>query len=142
MTTSAITVFTVGYEGRSVDDFVATLRAAKIDRVIDVRALPLSRRRGFSKTKLSEALASAKIEYVHLRIAGNPYRDQRADIKRCLALYRGHLERSPEVIASVLEATHGYRAALLCVEREACNCHRSVIASKLAQHADVQIADL
>jgi uncharacterized protein (DUF488 family) len=139
---SAITVFTVGYEGRSVDDFVSLLRARRIDRVIDVRALPLSRRRGFSKTKLSEALAGAGIEYVHLRIAGNPYRNQRANVKQCLALYRGHLERSPEVIASVLEATHGYRAALLCVERDACNCHRSVLASKLAQQAHVEIADL
>lgn len=141
-TTSAITVFTVGYEGRSVDDFVAMLRAAKIDRVIDVRALPLSRRRGFSKTKLSEALAGSGIEYVHLRIAGNPYRDQRANVKRCLALYKGHLERSPEVIASVLEATHGHRAALLCVERDACNCHRSVLASKLVQQGHAQITDL
>lgn len=138
----ALNVFTVGYEGRSLDDFVAVLRAAKIDRVIDVRALPLSRRRGFSKTRLSEALASEKIEYVHLRIAGNPYRAQRADVARCLALYRKHLRRSPEVIEAVLEAARGHRAALLCVEREACSCHRSIIASGLEERGQVQISDL
>jgi uncharacterized protein (DUF488 family) len=135
-------VFTVGYEGRGLDEFVAMLRAAKIDRVIDVRELPLSRRRGFSKTALSVALASAKIGYVHLRIAGNPYRAQRADVKRCLALYRKHLQRSPEVIEAVLEAASGYRAALLCVERDACNCHRSIIASGLEEQGRVQISDL
>jgi uncharacterized protein (DUF488 family) len=138
----AVRVFTVGYEGRNLGDFVAMLRAAKIDRVIDVRALPLSRRRGFSKTPLSEALASAKIEYVHLRIAGNPFRDQRGDIERCLALYRQHLQRSPEVIEAVLEAARGHRAALLCVERDACNCHRSIIASGLAKQGLAQISDL
>ena len=135
-------LFTVGYEGRSVEEFVSTLREQEIDRVIDVRALPLSRKRGFSKTKLSEALGGSGIEYVHLRIAGNPYRDQRANIARCLALYRGHLDRSPEVVASLLEATRGHRAALLCVEREACNCHRSVIAAKLEQATRVTITDL
>lgn len=135
-------IFTVGYEGRDLDEFVAILQAADIDRVIDVRELPLSRRRGFSKTPLSEALASAGIEYVHLRIAGNPFRDQRADVQRCLALYQGHLDRSPEVISTVLETARGHRAALLCVEREACNCHRSVIALQLVQQARVQISDL
>lgn len=125
-----------------MEDFVAVLRAAKIDRVIDVRALPLSRRRGFSKSRLSESLANEGIEYVHLRIAGNPYRDQRANVAHCLALYRAHLERSPEVIASLLEATHGRRAALLCVERDAGDCHRSVLASMLVQRARVRISDL
>jgi uncharacterized protein (DUF488 family) len=139
---AAFRVFTVGYEGRDLDEVVAILREADIDRVIDVRELPLSRRRGFSKTPLSEALASAGIEYVHLRIAGNPFRGQRADVKRCLALYQDHLDRSPEVISAVLETARGHRAALLCVEREACNCHRSVIALRLVQQARVQISDL
>ena len=135
-------LFTVGYEGRGLDEFVEILQAAGVDRVIDVRELPLSRRRGFSKTPLSEALSSAKIEYVHLRIAGNPYRDQRGDIARCLALYLQHLQRSPEVIEAVLEAASGHRAALLCVERDACNCHRSIIASGLVERHHVEISDL
>jgi uncharacterized protein (DUF488 family) len=139
---TALRLFTVGYEGRDLGEFVEILRVAGVDRVIDVRELPLSRRRGFSKTPLRAALAKASIEYVHLRIAGNPYRDQRGDIARCLSLYRQHLKRSPEVIDAVLEAARGHRAVLLCVERDACNCHRSVIALGLEEQGHVQISDL
>lgn len=133
-------MFTVGYERRELGELVALLAAHRIERVIDVRALPLSRRRGFSKTPLGAALAEAGIEYVHLRIAGNPYRDQRADVKRCLGNYRAHLRRSPEVVDAVLDAVTGRRAALLCVERDAGVCHRSVIGEELG--ARVRVVDL
>lgn len=60
-------IFTIGYEGSTVGEFLAALRKAGIERVIDVRALPLSRRPGFSKTPLRNALAEAGVEYVHLK---------------------------------------------------------------------------
>lgn len=126
-------MFTIGYEGRHLPEFVTMLKAARVDRVIDIRELPLSRRKGFSKTPLRAALSAAGIDYVHLRSAGNPYRDQRDDIERCLKLYAGHLRRSPDVIDEVLATAKGHRAALLCVEREACNCHRSVLAAQLGE---------
>jgi uncharacterized protein (DUF488 family) len=135
------TACTIGYERRSLDELVAMLCAARIERVIDVRALPLSRRRGFSKTPLGTALGAAGIEYVHLRAAGNPFRDQRADIERCLALYEEFLADSPDVIEAVLAELRGRRGALLCVERDASACHRSVIARALAKRA-VRIRDL
>ena len=137
-----LSLFTIGYEKRELDELVAVLRAARVDRVIDVRELPLSRRRGFSKTPLSAALAGAGIEYMHLRRAGNPFRADKADIARCLASYRQHLQRSPAVIEEVLEAARGHRAALLCVEREPACCHRSVLVAELAGHADVTVRDL
>ena len=76
------------YQGKSVADFLGSLHKAWIELVIDVRELPLSRRRGFSKTPLSLALQEANIGYTHLRQAGNPYRAERADLKRCFALRR------------------------------------------------------
>lgn len=123
--------FSVGYAGRDLDGFVRTLQEAGVDRVVDVRALPLSRRRGFSKTALRTALEAAGIEYVHLRSAGNPYRDQKGDIERCLAMYREHLDASPGVLAEVQAALSGHHAALLCVEANHQQCHRSVIADRL-----------
>jgi uncharacterized protein (DUF488 family) len=110
--------------------------------VIDVRALPLSRRRGFSKTGLAERLSSASIDYVHLRIAGNPYRALRADTKRCLALYTKHLDNEPEVLVAVLDAARGHRAALLCVEHDAHVCHRSIIAAALEATGAVSVQHL
>ncbi len=129
----AATVYTIGYAGRRLPDFIQALQEAGVERVIDVRALPLSRRKGFSKTSLGESLANAGIEYVHLRSAGNPYRDQKNDIKRCLALYAKHIDANPIVIDDVEAAMRGRPSALLCFEADACECHRSVLVDHLTQ---------
>jgi uncharacterized protein (DUF488 family) len=121
-------IYTIGYERRELDEFVALLGAAGIERVIDVRQLPLSRRHGFSKTPLAAALAGAGIEYLHLRSAGNPFRHAKVNV---LGLYKVYLERSPEVIDEVLAASAGKRTALLCLEREPSECHRGVLASAM-----------
>lgn len=89
-------IYTIGYEGRAIDEFIAMLAAEQIERVIDVRDLPLSRRRGFSKTPLGEALRGAGIEYVHMKSAGNPYRKEKDQIPRdeLLAKYGKHIAKS------------------------------------------------
>lgn len=66
------TIYTIGYEATTMADFIATLHAAGIERVIDVRALPLSRRPGFSKTALAAELRSNGIDYSHLKALGTP----------------------------------------------------------------------
>jgi uncharacterized protein (DUF488 family) len=123
--------FTVGYEGRTLPEFVEILQEAGVERVVDVRALPLSRRKGFSKTPLSQALSESGIEYVHVRVAGNPFRDQKSDIETCLALYAEHLDAHPEVVVEVERVIEGHRAALLCVEGDVHCCHRSVLMDRL-----------
>ena len=125
--------FTIGYEARTLPEFIRLLRDARVERVVDVRALPLSRRRGFSKTPLRRALAADGIEYVHVRAAGNPYRNLRDDPERCLALYAGYLRKNPAVMREVRRALNGARSALLCVEANHEHCHRSVIARRLTQ---------
>src|SRR6185369_12843167 len=69
---SRMRIFTIGYEGSTMPEFLAARRKAGVERVIDVRALPLSRRPGFSKTPLRLALEEAGIEYVHLKALGTP----------------------------------------------------------------------
>ena len=64
---SMTTIYTICYEGATVDGFLATLKQAGVERLIDVRALPSSRRPGFSKSPLAAALSEVGIEYVHLR---------------------------------------------------------------------------
>lgn len=123
--------FSVGYEGRELDDFVALLVRSGVERIVDVRALPLSRRRGFSKTPLKKALAARGIDYVHLRDAGNPYRDLRDDPARSLRLYEKYLDAHPAVLDDVEEALSERSAALLCLEARPEHCHRSVISKKL-----------
>src|SRR4051794_32876179 len=65
-------IFTIGYEGATVAEFIAALEHAGVRQIIDVRALPLSRRPGFSKSPLRAALAEAGIDYVHLKALGTP----------------------------------------------------------------------
>jgi uncharacterized protein (DUF488 family) len=129
---SAPVTFTIGYSGKSIADFVEALNAVRVNRVVDVRELPLSRKKGFSKTALGDALSRVGIEYLHLRVAGNPYRAQKDDVAACLALYSAHVDRHPEVLQALEDAVDGNRAALLCFESDACDCHRSVLAARMA----------
>ena len=137
-------LFTIGYEGRALDELIAILAANKIGRVIDIRELPLSRRRGFSKTPLGTALGGAGIEYMHMREAGNPYRKLKDAIPRdeLLAKYKKHIAGARETVANVAEQARGHRAALLCYEAEPAECHRSLLAPRVAKLLGVRVRDL
>src|SRR5437868_878554 len=138
------TIYTIGYEGRALDELIAMLSAEKVERVIDIRELPLSRRRGFSKTPLGEALRAHDIEYVHMRQAGNPYRKQKDEIPRSelLAKYGKHIAKADDVVDEVAEAARGRRVALLCYEADAAECHRSLLAPRVAKKLGAKIRDL
>ena len=136
-------IFTIGYEGTTVPEFVSVLKGAGVQRVIDVRALPLSRRPGFSKTPLRGALEEAGIEYVHLKALGTPSEGRTAaragrhsDVER---IYAGQLEL-PEAMAQsaqMLELAREKPSALLCMEREPAHCHRTLLLNAVAADAEV-----
>ncbi len=122
---------------------IATLRAAGVTRLIDVRALPLSRRPGFSKTPLSAALAEAGIGYTHLRALGTPP-DGRAAVRRGdhVALERIYAAQlaTPRAIAEaaiMLDLAATEKSVLLCYERDPAGCHRSLLLKAVAPDADV-----
>jgi len=136
-------IFTIGYEGTSVPEFVSTLRQAGVERVIDVRALPLSRRPGFSKSPLRGALEEAGIEYVHLKALGTPAEGRAAaragrdaDLQR---IYSGQLELPEAMVqsAQMLELAREKPSALLCMEREPAHCHRTLLLDAVAPDAEV-----
>jgi uncharacterized protein (DUF488 family) len=128
-------LFTIGYEGRALDELIAILASNKVDRVIDIRGLPLSRRRGFSKTPLGAAHAAVGIENLHMGVAGKPYRTIKHTIPRdeLLAKYKTHIARARDTVESVAEQARGRRVALLCYEAEPAECHRSLLAPRVAQ---------
>lgn len=136
-------IFTIGYEGATVLEFVAALQKAGVERVIDVRALPLSRRPGFSKSPLRAALAEAGIEYVHLKALGTPSAGRTAaragKHAEMARIYSGQLEL-PEAIAQsgeMLELAREKPSALLCMEREPAHCHRTLLLRSVATDAEV-----
>jgi uncharacterized protein (DUF488 family) len=129
------TVYTVGYEKRTVDDLVRDLRAAGVRTLVDVRELPLSRRRGFSKTKLREALEAGAIAYRHMRPLGNPkpYRELywAGKVEAGAAAYREHLHGVSGEALRELAGDLDDDMCLLCVEHDHAVCHRAVIVDAL-----------
>ena len=139
-------LFTIGYEATTMTEFIAALRAAGVERVIDVRALPLSRRPGFSKTPLREALAQARIDYVHLKALGTPAEGREAarkgrheDLKR---IYAAQLDLPGAIVAAeqMRELAAEKPSALLCYEREPGGCHRTLLWKSAMP--DAEIVDL
>ena len=139
-------IFTIGYEGATQDELVAALRKAGVERVIDVRAVPLSRKPGFSKNVLAAGLREAGIDYVHLKALGTPAEGREAARK-------GRFEEMERIYAAQLEtpeaAAEGARmialadekpSALLCFERDPAHCHRTPL--RLARMPGWESVDL
>ena len=141
-------LFTVGYERRSLEELIGELSGARITRLIDVRELPLSRRRGFSKNALSAALHDAGIEYVHVRALGNPKPNRErywsGDIAGGAAIYRKHLNNGSRwALVELAESLRGTRSCLLCYERNHAACHRDVIVDALCElHPELAVNHL
>src|SRR5687767_9636017 len=132
-------VATIGYEGASLEDFLATLTGAGVTTLLDIREFAGSRRKGFAKTALRENLADAGIHYRHEPALGSP-RDIRhrlrqdgrldqffRDFDRYLATQRPLLRQ----LVNELSGT----VALLCYERDYRMCHRKSVAAGLGRYS-------
>jgi uncharacterized protein (DUF488 family) len=136
-------VFTIGYEGATVDEVLTALREAGVEQVADVRAIAASRRPGFAKTSLAANLKSAGIGYRHLRALGTPKpgrdaakKGDRATLER---VYAGQLELpEAQAEAEALKAMIAERpTALLCFERDPAICHRTLLIAATMPEAEV-----
>lgn len=127
-------IVSLGYERRSINEVVTILASHNVVKLLDVRELPISRRKGFSKNALSSILENAGIEYCHIRAAGNPHRKEKANIKHCLELYDRYLMDNPTVIETVVAELSKRPVAILCYERDHHNCHRSILLEAIRQH--------
>lgn len=136
-------IFTIGYEGATMAEFIAALKKAGVERIIDVRQLPLSRRPGFSKKPLAAELAEAGIDYVNLRALGTPKpgRDaaKKGDRATLEAVYAIQLEL-PEAQAEgaqMLALAEEKPSALLCFERDPATCHRTLLMEAIGEGWEV-----
>jgi uncharacterized protein (DUF488 family) len=139
-------IFTIGYEQTTMADFLAALQGAGVERVIDVRAVPLSRRPGFSKNVLAASLREAGIEYVHLKALGTPKlgRDaaKKGDVATLERVYEGQLQLpEAQAEAAMMRALAAEKpSALLCYERDPAHCHRTLLLA--AEGEGMEIVDL
>jgi len=130
--------FTIGYEGRTTESFITKLQSKGIKQVIDVREVPLSRKKGFSKNALAEALALKGIGYVHMPRLGSPkaIRDEYkagGSPEHFFQEYSDYVEGQQEELMKLLQLILGKKSALMCFEESHKACHRSILAKKLSE---------
>lgn len=143
------TFFTVGYEGRRIQEVIGALEANAVSTVIDIRFSPVSRYRPeFSKRNLASLLESSNIDYVHIRDLGVPrdIRDQ--------ASYAGNREFIWDWYETNVVQRHALRnlhwffncanhpVALLCMEADSRTCHRHRLAAALERVSGLKSADI
>ncbi len=139
---------TIGYEGAVLADFVGTLLAAGVERVVDVREIAQSRRPGFSKNALRTALAEAGLDYHHIRQLGDPKHGRVAaragnfDLFR--AIYTAHIDlpASRDALKDAVALAIEKKSVLVCFERDPEHCHRTIVAERMATLVSLKITNL
>lgn len=133
--------FTAGYEGASLEDFLYSMHRAGVVQVIDVRRVPLSRKKGFSKTALREALDAEGFEYFHFRELGCPQfiRDRYkvdADWNWYTKNFKSFLSTCDDQLAELIDLISLAPSCLLCFEENPKMCHRSLIAQQIVKQTE------
>jgi len=130
-------VYTIGYEGKDINEFLEELLENKIERLIDVRDVPLSRKKGFSKNSLMKILQEAGIEYRPFPELGAP-KEARHNLKSKLLsfyefaeIYRNHIERHMDDLKALELYVSSKKSVIMCFEADWRVCHRSIIAEFL-----------
>jgi uncharacterized protein (DUF488 family) len=130
------TLFTVGYQGHSIETFIDVLLAHGVTQIIDVRQLPFSRKPDFSKKRLAANLADAGIAYTHLVALGTPkaLRDEVRRTHDYTAFFEAMealVAAQPDALQAALDLARAAPSALLCFEAQAAECHRLVVAQAM-----------
>ncbi len=131
-------LFTIGYEGISLEEYLVRLLKNDVKVLVDVRNNPLSMKYGFSKSQLKKYCGSLGIEYVHIPEVGIQG-DQRqelntqSDYDKLFAVYRKnnltHTITQQQQILNLLKQHK--RIALTCFEANICQCHRKHLAEAI-----------
>lgn len=131
------TVYTIGYEGAEIERFAGTLIEAGVELLADVRAVALSRKKGFSKSALAIRCAQGGLDYRHLVELGDPKEGREAARAGRYAdfriIYAAHLASVPAALAveSLAALAAEQVTCMMCFERDPLTCHRSLVGERL-----------
>jgi uncharacterized protein (DUF488 family) len=141
-------VYTVGYQGKTVDKLFDGLIEAGIERLVDVRKNPMSRQYGLARKSMSRIADELGIEYAHRPDLGIPSERRKglsnfASYQRLLTWYEtvfllSHVAEVEEVSRLVAERP----TALLCLESDVRCCHRGRLAAAVARHTELPVRHL
>lgn len=130
---SAHNLFTFGYEGLDIDAFVVRVLGAGVKTIVDVRELPLSRKKGFSKNSFQQALANAGIAYAHMPALGcpKPVRDRYKadeDWAEYTKSFLAYIATQDATVRELVKISKATTACLVCFEADYTACHRTYVA--------------
>jgi uncharacterized protein (DUF488 family) len=134
-------IYTIGYAKHTPESLFERLKGAGVQTLIDVRELPISRKRGFAKSALSSAAAASGIEYRHIKSLGVPseMRHRRRDGGMAgadyMAEFRTLLQDRTETLQEAINLAEAKTSCLLCFEEKPEDCHRTVVAEEMAKLA-------
>lgn len=126
-------LYTLGYEGLDIGAFIARALQAGVGTIVDVRELPLSRKKGFSKTSFSEALGVAGLAYLHAPALGcpKPVRDRYkadGDWSEYTRAFLAYLSTQDATVRELVKLSKATAACLVCFEADYTMCHRTFVA--------------
>ena len=142
-------LMTIGYERATVDQLLGALADARVELLVDVRAVANSRRPGFSKKALAAHLAGSGIDYLHLRALGTPAdgraaarSGRSAEMRRIFAEHMLTAEAADALTALSDIVSDGRRVCLLCFEADPADCHRTLVADAVAARVTIDVEHL
>ncbi len=132
-------LLTIGYQGSTLAHLLTALREAEVAHLVDVRAVPQSRKPGLSKRLLAASVEAAGMRYTHLRGLGTPKAGRDAvrhgEVARMHSIFAEHM-RSDQAQIDLVHAiaiASDERACLLCFERDHTTCHRAIVAGLIRE---------
>jgi uncharacterized protein (DUF488 family) len=141
-------LFTIGYEGINPDDLISSLRHSGVRLLIDIREVPISRKRGFSKSALASGLTNAGIDYLHFKGLGDPklgrVAARQGRYSEFRSIFGAHMRTSVAQLAleDAILAASRTTACLLCFEHDHTNCHRSIVANSMVKRNRFSVVHL
>ncbi|KYG65602.1 hypothetical protein AZI86_00545 [Bdellovibrio bacteriovorus] len=142
-------LFTVGYEGCDINQFVAGLKENGIEHLADIRKNPVSGKKGFSKKRLAEELAKEGIEYTHWPSLGVPTlwrKEAKAKIITRDKMFKDYVKKVlPEVseeIAELKKLILKKKLVLLCYEADESDCHRHYLVQEMQKKKKIKVVNL
>lgn len=145
LTNSNKQFYTIGYEKRDIQDYIEKLEENDVETLIDVRELPLSRKKGFSKTPLKNACQDAGIKYRHISELGapkdirDPLKDDKKDFEWFKRQYKNEIKDKDDYIDYLTKWAGHENIALTCYERDNEECHRNIVAEKMRERKNLNV---
>ena len=137
-------LYTIGFQGAQLPDFLHTLERHGVDLLVDVRDNANTRKSGFSKTALQQALAEVGIGYVHYRGLGTPSPIRKAyaanpDWDWLKRQYLAGIQTQPDLLRELMQQIYQHTCCLMCYEADPAECHRSILTDYLHDQLDPEI---